>query len=167
MWDMVKWFVGFGRKPTFERWTYWEKFDYWAVYLAVLPIGLSGLVLWLPNLFCLFLPGRTLNLAQVIHADTALWIASLLFLIHFFNTHFRPEKFPLDLSLFTGLTSEEHLRKARPAFLQRLRREGRLDDLRETVTSGRGLWQARLIALLVLGPGLVLLGAVMLAFLGK
>jgi len=163
---MLKWFVGFGRKPKFERWTYWEKFEYWALYLAVFLIALSGLMLWLPNLFCLVLPGTSLNLAKVVHADTALWIASLLVLIHFFNTHLRPEKFPLDMSLVSGLVSEEHLRTARPEFLERLRQEGRLEELRTTVPSRGQLRWWTLAGLSVLGIALVLLAAVTLAFLG-
>ena len=26
---MLRWFVGLGPKPGFERWSYWEKFDFW------------------------------------------------------------------------------------------------------------------------------------------
>ena len=52
-----RWFVGLGPKPVFERWTYWEKFDYWAVFWGVVIIGTSGLILWFPNLFTRFLPG--------------------------------------------------------------------------------------------------------------
>ncbi len=167
MWRMVRWFFGFGRKPVFERWTYWEKFDYWAVYLGIGLIGISGLILWLPSLFALILPGQSLNLAKVIHADTALWIASLLFLIHFFNMHFRPEKFPMELSLMTGLVSEEHLRKARPEFVERLEEQGQLESLRATAPSRARLRFAMLGGCLVLGAALILLASVMLAFLEK
>jgi cytochrome b subunit of formate dehydrogenase len=164
---MLKWFVGLGRKPKFERWTYWEKFDYWALYAVVLLIAVSGLMLWLPHLFCLVLPGTSLNLAKVVHADTALWLASLLFLIHFFNTHFRPEKFPVDTSLVTGLVSEEHLQKARPEFLERLRQEGRLEELRTTIPSRGQLRLSILTGVFILAVAVVVLAAVMLAFLGK
>lgn len=163
---MWKWFVGLGRKPKFERWAYWEKFDYWALYLVLIPVGLSGLMLWLPNLFCAVLPGTSLNLAHVVHAETALWLSSLLFLIHFFNTHFRPEKFPMDASLVTGLVSEEHLEKARPEFLQRLRQEGRWEALRTTLPDRRTLRRGVLAGWLLLAVALVVLAAVMLAFLG-
>ncbi len=27
---MLRWFIRGGEKPTFDRFTYWEKFDYWA-----------------------------------------------------------------------------------------------------------------------------------------
>ena len=32
---MFKWFLGLGPRPVFDRWTYWEKFDYWAPFAAV------------------------------------------------------------------------------------------------------------------------------------
>lgn len=28
----MKWFLGFGDRPLYGRWTYWEKFDYFAVF---------------------------------------------------------------------------------------------------------------------------------------
>jgi hypothetical protein len=31
--------------PRFDRWTYWEKFDFLAVFWAMLTIGLTGLML--------------------------------------------------------------------------------------------------------------------------
>ena len=127
---MLLWFVGFGRKPGFERWAYWEKLDYWAFCLAALVIGISGLMLWYPNLFCVVLPGTTLNVAKMIHSEFAIYIASFLFLIHFFHAHFRPEKFPMDLSVMTGMVSEQHLRKYRPDYVARLEKEGKLSQLR-------------------------------------
>src|SRR5262249_26056033 len=46
--DMFKWFFGMGPRPSFDRWTYWEKFDYWAPFWGVTIIGLSGVMLWFP-----------------------------------------------------------------------------------------------------------------------
>ena len=88
---MIRWFLGIGGKPGFERWTYWEKLDYWGAGLALAIIGLSGLMLWWPNLFSIVLPGQALNLAHVIHSDTVLAMAVFLLLVHVFNTHLRPE----------------------------------------------------------------------------
>jgi cytochrome b subunit of formate dehydrogenase len=127
---MLRWFVGLGPKPTFERWTYWEKFDFWAVVSIVVFIGTSGLVIWLPNLFARFVSGATLNEAQMVHYEISIMATSFVLAIRYINTHFRPEKFPMDLSVVTGLVSEEHLKRARPRFLDRLRKEGRLDSLR-------------------------------------
>ena len=58
---MFKWFFGKGPRPVLDRWTYWEKFDYWAPFWGVTIIGVSGLVMWLPSFFGTFLPGMDLQ----------------------------------------------------------------------------------------------------------
>ncbi|MFQ5583857.1 MAG: cytochrome C, partial [Calditrichia bacterium] len=99
----MKWFLGPGPKPSYGRRTYWEKFDYFAVFWGVAVIGLSGLMLWFPEYFTNLLPGWFINIAQIIHSDEALLAVGFIFTIHFFNTHLRPESFPMDLVIFTGL----------------------------------------------------------------
>ncbi|MDH3718227.1 MAG: cytochrome c3 family protein, partial [Planctomycetota bacterium] len=163
----VRWFFGPGPKPTYERWTYWEKFDYWAVFWGVAIIGSSGLLLWFPEFFCRFLPGWTVNVAKVIHSELALLATGFVFAIHFFHTHLRPEKFPLDLSIMTGLVSEEEFRAERPAYHERLRREGRLDSLKATAPSARTLWTLFLGGAVALAIGLLLLLRILLAVFGN
>ena len=135
LYGMVRWFLGLGRKPTFERWTYWEKFDYWAVFWGVAIIGSSGLVLWFPEFFCRFLPGEALNVAKVIHSEEALLATGFIFTIHFFNTHLRAEKFPMDMSMLTGLVSEEELKDERPELVDRLSQTGDLERFRTKTPS--------------------------------
>jgi hypothetical protein len=36
-----RWFLWLGPKPRFDRYTYWEKFDYWAVFWGMVIIGVS------------------------------------------------------------------------------------------------------------------------------
>ncbi|MDD5675215.1 MAG: cytochrome c3 family protein, partial [Chitinivibrionales bacterium] len=98
----VKWFWGKGPRPTYGKWTYWEKFDYFAVFWGVAIIGSTGLVLWFPEFFTRIFPGWIINIAMVIHSDEALLAVGFIFTIHFFNTHFRPEKFPMDTVIFSG-----------------------------------------------------------------
>ena len=164
---MLLWFVGFGRKPAFERWTYWEKLDYWAFCLAACVIGISGLMSWYPNVFCVVLPGSALNVAKMVHSQFSLYIASFLFLIHYFHAHFRPEKFPMDASVLTGMVSEQHLRKYRPDYVARLEREGKLNEMRITAPSKRNLWLNVVGGLLVFGLALCLLAITVLASLGE
>lgn len=111
----IKWYLGKGPRPNYGRWTYWEKFDYFAVFWGIMVIGTSGLMLWFPEFFTLFLPGWVINVATIIHSDEALLATGFIFTIHFFNTHFRPEKFPMDKVIFTGRTSLEELKTERPA----------------------------------------------------
>lgn len=164
---MIRWFFGLGPKPTFERWTYWEKLDYWAVCLAIGVIGASGLTLWYPNVVCTVLPGQVLNVAKLVHGELALYIAGCIFVIHLFNTHLRPEKFPLDPSVITGLVSEEHLRSQRPEYLARLERAGELDQVRRRLPSRRQVRIVKLVAFVLFLVGLGLLALVLFAKLGR
>ena len=104
---MFKWFFGLGPRPVFDRWTYWEKFDYWAPFWGVAIIGLSGVMLWFPTVTASVLPGWVFNVATIFHGEEALLAALFLFTVHFFNNHFRPDKFPLDIVMFTGAVSLE------------------------------------------------------------
>jgi hypothetical protein len=73
-------------------------------------IGGSGLMLWFPEFFGLFLPGWMFNVATIIHSDEALLATGFIFTVHFFNTHGRPEKFPMDFVIFNGqMTKEEFI----------------------------------------------------------
>ena len=132
IWLHFKWFVGKGPRPQFDRWTYWEKFDYWAVFWGMAIIGGSGLILWFPQQFALFLPGWIFNVATVVHGEEALLAVGFIFTIHFFNGHIRPEKFPMDTVIFTGRIPEHELKEERPNEYRRLVAEGRLEATETT-----------------------------------
>ena len=125
----VKWFLGKGPRPYYGRWTYWEKFDYLAVFWGVAIIGFSGLILWLPELFTQFFPGWIINVAQIIHSDEALLAVGFIFTIHFFNTHLRPEAFPMDTVIFTGHVPEEEYKADRPREYEELEKSGKLNNV--------------------------------------
>ena len=129
-WSHQKWFFGRGPRPQFERWTYWEKFDYFAVFWGVVLIGLSGLIMWIPAVFTSFLPGWIINVALIIHSDEALLAAGFIFTFHFFNVHFRIEKFPMDTVVFSGKISKAELLEERKGWFDRLFEEGKLDTLK-------------------------------------
>lgn len=122
----LKWFFGKGPRPNYGRWTYWEKFDYFAVFWGVAIIGTSGLMLWFPEFFTKFLPGWLINVATIIHSDEALLAVGFIFTIHFFNTHLRPEAFPMDKVIFTGLVPIEEFKHDRPHEYEALRTSGNL-----------------------------------------
>jgi thiosulfate reductase cytochrome b subunit len=134
--DMVKWFLFKGPKPSFERWTYWEKFDFLAVFWGMFAIGGSGLMLWFPEIFGIFLPGWMFNVATIIHSDEALLATGFIFTVHFFNTHGRPEKFPMDFVIFNGQISKEEFIEERGDQWQRYEEQGVTEQFKATKTSG-------------------------------
>ncbi len=164
---MLAWFFGLGKKPVFERWTYWEKFTYWGIAAVMAVIGTSGLMVWQPNFFARFVSGATLNWAHMTHSYVSLAATGSLLAIYYFNVHFRPEKFPMDVSFTTGLVREDHLQDARPEYIERLRQEGKLDRLRVMPNSNRYLWAVTIISYLTHFVGLALVAAIIYASLGS
>ena len=132
---MIRWFFNKGSKPQFDRWTYWEKFDFLAVFWGMFAIGLSGLMLWFPEFFSIFLPGWILNIAAIVHSDEALLASGFIFTVHFFNTHFRPSKFPIDTVFFTGRLPKYELVEERSEQYKRMMAEETLDTYRDKYPS--------------------------------
>jgi hypothetical protein len=128
MFNHLRWFLWLGPKPKFGRFTYWEKFDYFAVFWGVLVIGSSGFVLWYPEFFTTVLPGWVINLAHIIHSEEALLATAFIFTIHF-NGHLRPDKFPFDDVIFTGRESTEEMERERVREIEHLKSEDRLESL--------------------------------------
>lgn len=126
-WGSFKWFLHLGPRPQYGRWTYWEKFDYFAVFWGITVIGSTGLTLWFPELFTRFIPGGAINVATIIHSDEALLATGFIFTVHFFNTHLRPERFPMDLVVFTGRMELEELHEDKPLEYQAMAESGQLD----------------------------------------
>lgn len=125
---MMRWFLWLGPKPKLERWAYFEKFDYFGEIWGMFVIGTTGLMLWFPEQFTRILPGWVLNCATVIHSTEALLAASVIFLVHFFNTHIRPEKFPIDMVMLTGQMTEAEMQEERGDEYDRLVKEGKLEE---------------------------------------
>ena len=155
---MFKWFFGKGPKPLFDRWTYWERFDYWAVFWGVAIIGGSGLMLAFPTYVAAVLPGWVLNVATLVHGEEALLAAIFLFTVHFFNNHFRPEKLPPpDVVMFTGSMPVEEFRREHALQYRRMVESGELEKYLVDAPSGPMTRGSKALGLVLLLVGLVLL----------
>ena len=150
---MIRWFFNKGPKPQFDRWTYWEKFDFLAVFWGMFAIGLSGLMLWFPEFFTIFLPGWILNIVTIVHSDEALLASGFIFTVHFFNTHFRPSKFPIDTVIFTGRFPKYELVEERSEQYKRLMAEKRLETYRDQYPSVAADLFSNIIGFAMLGIG--------------
>lgn len=165
-WATIKWFLGKGPKPEYGRWTYWEKFDYMAVFWGVAIIGFSGLILWFPELFTKVFPGWLINVAHIIHSDEALLAVGFIFTIHFFNTHLRPESFPMDMVIFTGLIPFDEFRHERPREYRYLKETGRLKKVLVKRESKRSWEKAiRVFGFAVVGFGLLMVAMIIYSVL--
>jgi len=167
LWANVAYFLYLRPRPQFDRWTYWEKFDYLAVFWGVAIIGFTGLMLWFPGAFTRFLPGWTLNAAYIAHSDEALLATGFIFLFHYFHTHLRPETFPMDTVVFTGRMSLERFQEERPLEYQRLVATNRLDSMLAPAPTRTELLRAYVFGFAAVAVGVALAVGIFVALLGS
>ena len=94
---------------------------------------------------------------MIVHSDEALLAAGFIFTFHFFNTHFRIEKFPMDTVIFSGRISKTEMLHERKRWYDRLESEGKLDEYRVRDEWFRWKEIAKTFGYLFFGTGLILL----------
>ena len=161
---MLKWFFGFAPKPQLDRWTYWEKFDYWAPFWGVTIIGVSGAMLWMKGLTATYLPGWVFNVATIFHGEEAVLAAGFLFTVHFFNNHWRPDKFPLDIIMFTGVMPLEEFKREHLIEYNRLVANGELSQYLVDAPSQPVTRASKVLGFTLMACGLLLLAMVINGF---
>jgi cytochrome b subunit of formate dehydrogenase len=159
---MFRWFFKGGKAPGFDRWTYFEKFDYWCEIGGTGIIGGSGLLLWFPQLASTVLPGWSFNVAMVVHGYEALLAMGFIFTIHFFNANLRIGKFPVDKVIFSGRMPEAELAEERPSEYERLLKSGELDELTAPAWPA---WKSRMFTVLGISAMLFATGLLTLIIL--
>jgi cytochrome b subunit of formate dehydrogenase len=166
-WGMFKWFVNKGPRPTFDRWTYWEKFDYWAVFWGMFIIGSSGVMMAFPHITAKYLPGWVFNVTMLVHGEEAFLCAVFLFTVHFFNNHFRPDKLPPpDVVMFTGVQSIEEFRREHTEQYKRLVAAGEFEKYLVDAPSRPMTKGSKILGLTLITCGLTLLLLVGIGFFG-
>jgi cytochrome b subunit of formate dehydrogenase len=161
---MFRWFFGNGPRPIFDRWTYWEKFDYWAPFWGVTIIGVSGAMLWMKGLTATYLPGWVFNVATIFHGEEAVLAAGFLFTVHFFNNHWRPDKFPLDIIMFTGVMPLEEFKREHLIEYNRLVASGELSQYLVDAPSQPVTRASKVLGFTLMACGLLLLAMVINGF---
>jgi cytochrome b subunit of formate dehydrogenase len=105
------------RPPRFGRFTYFEKFDYWAVFWGcVIMIG-TGLALWFNDVVLLVIPGvsqQVFDAFKEAHAHEAVLAVLAIVIWHMYNIHLRPGRFPWSWLWVHGRVSREEIEREHP-----------------------------------------------------
>ena len=133
------------KRPQFGRFSYMEKFDYWAVFWGMFIMVGSGVVMWFPEFFGKFLPTRWIVATMIAHSDEALLAFLAIAIWHIFNVHLSPAKFPMSWVWLDGTMSEDEMRHEHPALYEQIR--GSLPPAR----LGRYPWVKGLLGLYAIG----------------
>ena len=106
------------QKARFGKFSYAQKFDYWAVFWGMFIIGFSGFALAFPMLVSHIVPSFTTawiwELLSIMHSDEALLAIVFILFWHFYNEHLKPENFPMSWLWITGKISTEKLKHHHP-----------------------------------------------------
>ncbi len=108
-------------RPRFHKFSYLEKFDYWAVFWGMFIMAGSGLVLWFPVEISRILPGVVIQIAYVAHSDEALLAFLAITIWHFYNVHFNPRVWPANKVWFKGTMTEEEMEHEHPLELEEIK----------------------------------------------
>jgi cytochrome b subunit of formate dehydrogenase/cytochrome c553 len=163
---MFRWFFGLGPRPVFDRWTYWQKFDFWSIFSVVIIVIACGVMLWSPTVTAAFLPGWVFNVATIFHGEGALLAVLFLFTVHFFNNHFRPDKFPLEVVMFTGAMPLEQFKREHRVEYNRMVASGEIQKHLVDAPSQPMTVGATILGFTLLGIGLLLLAFVLSGIFG-
>ncbi len=97
-------------KPQQGRFTFDEKFEYWAFVWGTIVMGLTGFILWNPIATAKVLPGIFIPAAKAAHSGEALLAVLAIVIWHFYNVHFKH----FNKSMFTGYISEHEMLEEHP-----------------------------------------------------
>ena len=110
------------------------------------------------------LPGWVFNVAMIFHAEEAVLAAGFLFTVHFFNNHWRPENFPLDIMMFTGTMPLEKFKHEHPLEYKRLVESGELKRYLVDAPSRPMTLGSKILGFTLMAIGLILLSFILVGF---
>lgn len=120
----VKYLLGISKeRPQFDRFSYMEKAEYWALVWGVVIMSASGLVLMFNNFFLSIAPKIMFDIATLVHLYEA-WLATLAIIVwHFYYVIFNPEVYPINKAFIKGTMSEEEMISEHPLELERIKND--------------------------------------------
>jgi cytochrome b subunit of formate dehydrogenase len=108
--------------PDWDEWIWVDKFDLWAEAWGIFAMGITGLILWMPEVFTglLPLPSETIQIAYIVHVYEAMLALGWIALVHMYVVHYSPHKFPMDWIWLSGTASEVEWLEERPKSYRRI-----------------------------------------------
>lgn len=130
--QMIKYFFGkTDKKPKFGRFSYIEKFDYWAVYWGCLIMIGSGFLMWFEVESINLLGKVVVDISKEAHSDEALLCTLAILIWHFYNVHFNPRVFPMSWIWWNGKISKEEMIEEHPLEYERIMMERKIGQRKD------------------------------------
>jgi cytochrome b subunit of formate dehydrogenase len=128
--DAIKYYLGMRQEgPRFDRFSYVEKMEYWALIWGTVVMALTGLLLWFDNFSLGLFTKLGLDAATLIHYYEAILASLAIVVWHLYFVIFNPDVYPMNLSWLFGTLSREEMVDEHPVELERLEKEEESDEI--------------------------------------
>lgn len=103
--QMARYFLGLRRqRVTFDRPSYFQKFDYWLIVWALAMMAASGLIALFPVRAARLLSGEAVLAALRVHSDSAILVVAWVLIVHLIYAGLAPAIFPYRAAVLRGKT---------------------------------------------------------------
>jgi len=114
--ETVGYNLGYRRElPSYSKFNYAEKVEYWALVWGTIVMGITGVLLWAHNFVLHYLPSSWLQVATAVHYYEAILATLAIVVWHFYAVIFDPEVYPLKWTLVNGRAPEHEVREGEEA----------------------------------------------------
>lgn len=95
----------FGKRehePLYDRFTYGQKIDYWAILWGLPVMVITGAIMMFPGFFSTFLSPQVFAACNAAHRDEAILAIGFIIIVHVYYGHFQTSVFPMNKVFLTG-----------------------------------------------------------------
>lgn len=115
--DMILFNIGKKEnRPSFDRYTIEQKFEYWGLIWVTVVMIISGLIQWFPVLFTKVFTGSIVPISRSIHSWEAVLAVLLVLIWHMYHTLVKEK----NNSIFSGYLNESQMQENHPLELIRI-----------------------------------------------
>ncbi len=120
--EALKFYFGLRQeRPLFDRFSYIEKAEYWALIWGTFVMVATGFILWFNTTFMNWTSKLFVDVAETIHYYEA-WLATLAIIVwHFYFIIFNPDVYPMNVAWLKGTLTEAEMEEEHPLELARLK----------------------------------------------
>jgi cytochrome b subunit of formate dehydrogenase len=114
-WQEIKHFFGKAKRPRYDRYSWREKFEYWAIVWGLIVMAITGIFMLYPAESAQFFGSYGwVEVAWIAHSNEALLAVLAIVIWHLWNVHFHPKKFPMSKVWITGKMTEKEMMEEHP-----------------------------------------------------
>jgi len=125
-WNNLRYYLGLtSQKPSFGRFSYAEKLEYWALLWGTFIMAATGVMLWAAITVGNLGQRWWLDVATAIHFYEAVLASLAIVVWHFYQVFFDPDAYPMNWSWWDGQLPVEHYRAEHPLDLETVLEAGR------------------------------------------